>query len=629
MASDVVAEIRDRTDIVGLVAGYVPLKKAGRNFKGLCPFHQEKTPSFIVFPESGNFKCFGCGKGGDVFTFYKEVERVEFREALEELARRAGIELRSAPPPSPERDAHRQKLIELNELAATFYSTQLRTSPSESPASHLVESRGLSPEIIEQFQIGAAPDAWDKLAQFMAARGIDPDRALEVGLLTERQSGGYYDRFRNRLIFPIRDRDGHVVGFGGRAFGDEQPKYLNTPQTELFDKSNVLYGLDRARDDIRRVDQAVVVEGYMDVLAAHQFGYRNVVASMGTAIAEAQLGLLKRFTRNVVLALDADTAGQTAMVRALEALPTGESESAPVAGRDLIFFEKRLSVNINVLALPTGKDPDEMIRADPDSWPKVVTDAQPFLGFYIDRITADVDTADPRQKDAAVHRAAALLSLLPDGVEIRHYVEILAGKLRMADRQPIADAIRQARKRNSIVAPPLPSPPVPRQSRVEDHLVALILEYPSVLAQFAAELEPNELTDARNRELVILVAATATTGEPPAVPGDHLQMQRDHLASLLADRTPMNRIDVLREAQRTLEKLRHDQIKHSISELQIDIAAAERDNDQETVVLMLTVLNQLAAAKQSSPPRKSPVFEDSRDWKAARKSKIKLADTSS
>ena len=625
MAGDQVAEIRDRTDIVGLVSGYVPLKKTGRNFKGLCPFHQEKTPSFIVFPESGNFKCFGCGKGGDVFTFYKEIERVDFREALEELAKRAGVELKSTPPPSPERDAHRQRLIELNEMAATFYATQLRSGNAGAAGREMVKARQLSAEIVEAFQIGVAPEAWDTLTQFFAARGVDPDRAVEAGLLTERDTGGYYDRFRNRVMFPIRDREGHVVGFGGRAFGDDQPKYLNTPQTEIFDKSHLLYGLDRARDEIRKLDQAVVVEGYMDVLAAHQFGHQNVIASMGTAITESQLGLLKRYSKNVVLALDADTAGQAAMVRALESLPAGESESVPVAGRDLIYFEKRLSVNIKVLALPVGKDPDEMIRADSESWPGVVESAQPFLAFYIGQITTGVDLTDPRDKEVAVHRAAALLSLLPDGVERRHYVEILAGKLRMADRAPIADAIRKARQHNSIAVPPLPSPPVPRQSRVEDHLVALILEYPSVLAEFAAELDPNELTDARNRELALQVSAGHADGRQ-SEPDDHLQEQRLRLRAMLAGRSPMNRMDVMREAQRTLEKLRHDQIKHSISELQIDIAAAEREKDQETVQLMLTVLNRLAAEKRSTPPRKSPVFEDSRDWKGPRKSRIKVGE---
>jgi DNA primase len=624
MASDAVADVRDRTDIVNLVSDYVQLRKAGRNFKGLCPFHQEKTPSFIVFPDSGNFKCFGCGKGGDVFTFYKEVERVDFREALEELARRAGVELKSAPKPSPEREAHRLKLTELNELAATFYATQLKSGSAGVRGREMVKQRELSPEIVESFQIGVAPESWDALAQFFAARGVDPDRAVEAGLLTKRDGGGYYDRFRNRLMFPIRDRDGHVVGFGGRAFGDEQPKYLNTPQTELFDKSHILYGLDRARDDIRRADKAVVVEGYMDVLAAHQFGYRNVVASMGTAITESQLGLLKRYSKNVVLALDADTAGQAAMVRALEALPAGESGSAPVTARGLVFFEKRLSVNISVLALPNGKDPDEMIRAEPERWPAVVSEAQPFLAFYIDRIADGVDFSDPRAKTAAVHRAAALLSLIPDGVELRHYVEVLANRLRMADRQPIAEAIRQARKSNSVSAPSLPSPPVPRQSRVEDHLTALILAYPAVLADFAAELNPNEFTDARNREIVVRIAAGHE--DPLAGAEDHLESHRDYLASILAGREVMNRPDVIREAQRTLEKLRQDQIRHSIADLQVDIAAAERENDAATIRLLLTALGGLAVEKRSTSPRKSPVFADLRTPKTQRTSKFKIAE---
>jgi DNA primase len=425
-------------------------------------------------------------------------------------------------------------------------------------------------------------------------------------------------------MFPIRDRDGNCVGFGGRAVGDEQPKYLNSPQTEIFDKSALLYALDRSRDDIRRADKAVVVEGYMDVLAAHQHGYRNVVASMGTAITESQLALLKRYSKNVVLALDADAAGQNAMVRALESLPSAEHDAAPVAGRDLIYFEKRLSVNISILSLPSGKDPDEMIRADADAWEATVDNARPFLAFYLEQITAGVDTSDPRAKDEAVNRAATLLSLMPDGVELRHYVEVLGSRLRMADRRPISDAIRQARKRTTVAAPALPSPPVPRQSKVEDHLVALIVTYPTILDEFAIQLNPDELTDARNRELVLQVAAASAGGNPIATEDDQLHDYGERLTESLSGRAPMNPLEIRREAQRTLEKLRTDQIRHSISELQFDMASAEREKDRETVTLLLGVLNRLAAAKLATPPRKSPVFEDSRDWKskAVRKRKI-------
>jgi DNA primase len=246
MSRDAVSEIRERTDIIELVGGYTPLKKAGRSFKGLCPFHQEKTPSFVVFPDSQNFHCFGCGKGGDIFTVYMEIERVDFREALRELARRAGVELDSTPGVGPEKDERREKLLAAIDLAATFYHDQLVRNPAGEPGRRLAQDRGLDQATIERFRLGFAPDRWDALLSVLKSRGVEQEIAVEAGLAQERDGGGAYDRFRNRFMFPIADREGRIVGFGARALGDAQPKYLNSPQTPLFDKSSLLYGLHLA-----------------------------------------------------------------------------------------------------------------------------------------------------------------------------------------------------------------------------------------------------------------------------------------------------------------------------------------------------------------------------------------------
>ncbi len=288
MARDAVAEVRERTDIVDLISNYVQLKRTGRSFKGLCPFHQEKTPSFVVFPDTQNFHCFGCGKGGDAFTFYMGVEHVEFREALQELARRAGVQLEAIPTVAPEVDAHRQRLLDLNAQAANFFANILKQSEAGAPGRQVVAQRGVNQEMIERFQLGYALDRFDALRRFFASRNVPLDVAAEAGLLSKRDDGSYYDRFRGRLMFPIRDRDGQIVGFGGRILGDGQPKYLNSPQSPIFDKSSLLYGLDLAKDEIRRRDHVVIVEGYMDAIAAHQFGHANVVAQMGTALTESQ-----------------------------------------------------------------------------------------------------------------------------------------------------------------------------------------------------------------------------------------------------------------------------------------------------------------------------------------------------
>ncbi|MDP9363341.1 MAG: DNA primase, partial [Chloroflexota bacterium] len=426
MARDPVAEVRERTDIVELVGSYVQLKRAGRSYKGLCPFHQEKTPSFVVFPDSGNFHCFGCGKGGDAFTFYQQVEHVEFREALQELARRAGVELASAPTAAPEVDAHRQRLIELNELAAAFYANILTNSEAGAPGRAAAAQRGLSPEIVARFGLGYALDRWDALLRYFSQRGIDPALAHEAGLLQERDSGGYYDRFRGRFMFPIRSREGRVVGFGARVVGEGQPKYLNSPQSAIFDKSALVYGLDLAKDEARKRDQIVVVEGYMDAIAAHQFGHANVVAAMGTAFTEAQVGLVKRLSKHIVLALDADAAGQMATLRSLETMQNAlDADAVPVPdAQGIVRFERKLNAEIAIVRLPDGKDPDELIRKAPEAWPEVVAAAQPFLDFYLDAVTTGVDRTDARAKAEAVKRAAPVLEQVADRVVQSHYVNL-------------------------------------------------------------------------------------------------------------------------------------------------------------------------------------------------------------
>jgi DNA primase len=417
-------------------------------------------------------------------------------------------------------------------------------------------------------------------------------------------------------MFPIRDREGHVVGFGARAFGDEMPKYLNSPQTAIFDKSHLLYGLDRARDEIRRLDQVVIVEGYMDVLAAHQFGYANVVASMGTAVTESQLGLVKRLTRNVVLALDADSAGQNAMVRALEALPSTETEDTPVLGAGkLVQFERRLSVNIKVLAVPDGKDPDEYIRANAEHWPETVNSATPFLQFYIERISADIDLKDPRAKDVAVQRAAQLLSLLPDGVEMRHYVDILASRLRIADRDPILDAIRTARRSRSNTAGPV-SPVKRNQPRVgtEDYLIGLVLTYPDILRETAVSIDPDEILDSTNREVLF---ERIVEGVSSSDLGVVLADRETSLRSLVDDRVPMSRIDVQNEAARAIEKMRRERVSQLMDDLRLNIADAEREGDRESLRLWLDAMNDLTTQQRQMYPRKSSVFRDSRDKRNA------------
>lgn len=617
MARDAVGEIRDRTDIVDLITPYSKLRKAGRSFKGLCPFHQEKTPSFIVFPESGTFHCFGCGRGGDIFTFYMEAEKANFREALTELAKRAGVELDDRPPPSPERDAHRTRLVELNELAATFYASQLKAGDEGKPGRDLLVKRQINGEMVEAFQLGFAPDAWDTLAKYLAARGIDPEMGVQAGLISERQSGGHYDRFRGRLLFPIRDRDGAVLGFGGRAMGDEQPKYLNTSQSAIFDKSGLLYGLDRAAEAIRKEDQVVLVEGYMDVIAAHQHGYRNVVATMGTAVTERQLGVVKRLSQRVVMALDADAAGQMATLRTIESIGEAADDEEVVADpAGMIRFERRLKTDISIVELPSGKDPDELIRSAPETWPEVVKSARPFLEFFITRVADGVDSADPKAKSAAVARIAPLLRLVPDRIVQSHYVDLTAGLLQIADRRLVLQHVRPA-------APvPAGRPGTERGqagARVdaEENLMALLLTHRGILDAFALTVSPMELRDARHRQLLELLraeeAASQSLDSLLAGVDRAISDRAETLLESSATRPPMVAVQVVKEAQRTLDTLRRERQELLTRSLQAEIETAQREGDAETLDVLLPRFTALADAHRALYPPRSPYFRDARD----------------
>jgi len=623
MAHDAVAEIRDRIDIVDLVQTYVPsLKRTGRSFKGLCPFHQEKTPSFIVFPDSQNFHCFGCGKGGDIFTFYMGVENVEFREALQELAKRAGVTLSSAPAPNPGLDQHRQRLVEINELAQTFFANILRNSPQGEAGRKMAADRQLSPEMIDKFGLGFAPESWDNLLNFFAARDIPGELVAEAGLASERDSGGYYDRFRNRFMFPIRDRDGRTVGFGGRAMGDAMPKYLNSPQTAIFDKSSLVYGLDLARDAIRKADEVVIVEGYMDVIAAHQFGYANVVGAMGTALTESQVAQIKRGSKRIVLALDADAAGQMATMRGLETMRDAlDAEEQPVPdAQGIIRFERKLNAEIAIVSLPEGKDPDELIRRRPDSWPEIVRTAKPFMDFALDTLTRDIDVTDARAKSAVVSRIAPLLQQLPDRIVQGHYIGLLARKLLLDERLVLAEVRRASvtgrtsASRRAVTEAEAPA--APRRRTNEDFLVALLLRHHELTFDIAARIPVEDIIDVRNRELVKVLAdpAIAELTAEQLIVGldDELADHAEALLGLLEGRPEQFPGNIQREASQVLENIGKERYTFLLRQLQANLVEATREKDVETIDLVKSQLAALAERHRQFYPAPSPYFQDSR-----------------
>ncbi len=454
MAVGVAAEVKSKLSIVDVVGESVQLRKAGTTLKGLCPFHGEKTPSFVVTPARETWHCFGCGEGGDIFSFVMKLENLNFPEALKRLAAKAGIEIDER---TSREDARKARQHEVLEQAVAFYHVVLTSSKTGATALEYLHGRGFTDETIEKFQLGWAPDGWDQMIKMLKSRrNVTEAELAEVGLTSQRQGGrGAYDKFRSRVIFPIRDVTGAAVGIGGRILpgGDGKgtgaeggapaaapaadghaPKYLNSPATGLFDKSRTLYLIERARAEMRRLDQAVLVEGYTDALMAHQAGFGNVVASLGTALTPAQVALIARYAREIVLAYDVDPAGQHAgSIGGAELFHLIGSLAAEDTGVEI--------TRVRVARLPEGKDPDEVIRDTPDLWRESIRTAQPIVEFLIDYYATAYDVRTPEGKRHAVAALVPLLREIRDPVVRDSYLQVLARRTGVEERV-LLEAIR-------------------------------------------------------------------------------------------------------------------------------------------------------------------------------------------
>src|SRR6476646_2324062 len=377
LAVGVAAEVKSRLSVVDVVGETVALKKAGTVYKGLCPFHGEKTPSFVVTPVRDSWHCFGCGLGGDIFSFVMQRDGVAFPEALRTLASKAGVEIDER---TKRDDAHKARLRNVLDSAIAFYHAVLTASNAGKPALDYLHGRGFTDATIEAYQLGWAPGGWDQLTRTLGAkRDVRPDELVEVGLASPRQGGrgGVYDKFRARVLFPIRDQNGHAVGLGGRLLEGDGPKYLNSPATPLFDKSRTLYLIDKAKGPIRKAGQAVIVEGYTDALMAHQAGFENVVASLGTPLTPHQVAVVTRYAKRIALAYDVDAAGEKAGTFGATALEE--------LIRQLASDDSGVELDdVRVVQLPAGKDPDEVVRDNPDEWREVVRTARPIVDHLID-----------------------------------------------------------------------------------------------------------------------------------------------------------------------------------------------------------------------------------------------------
>jgi len=492
--TSIIETIKAKIDVVEEVGLVVALQKAGKAFKGLCPFHNERSPSFYVFAETQTWHCFGCNEGGDIFTFVQKQQAMEFREALHYLAEKAGVPIEEESGGDPEElraaSAAKERLRKLNEDALLWFHQMLLRSKEAEEARAYVESRGISAETVLTFSLGYAPDRWDALSSYLLKQGYSERELVMGGLAREREhegqdgqdagemraGSGVYDYFRNRLIFPIRDNRGRVIGFGGRALGGGKPKYLNSPQTQLFEKNTVLYAIDMARDAIKQAGQVVIVEGYVDAIIAHQYGTKQTVACIGSAITEKHILQLKKLTRQVTLALDPDAAGSAATEQGIQEalrsfdrtivpvpLAAGSNERSeagrrnaqrgqggldgkggagswtsrkqkPQQPRGMIRLEEQVDAEINVLQLPPGEDPDEVIRRDYSTWLYAVTHPLPLVDYYFVVKTAGLDLREPSGKAEATRRLLPVIATLSDRIKRDAYMRKLATLIRADER---------------------------------------------------------------------------------------------------------------------------------------------------------------------------------------------------
>jgi len=429
-------EIKSKLDVVDIVSEKVRLQRAGRNYKANCPFHSEKTPSFIVDPGRQSWRCFGsCGVGGDVFSFVMKTENMEFPDALRMLAQRTGVELRGY-----KKNESRDSYFEINKIALDFYKDSLLTDEAHSARIYLT-SRGVDEGSIEDFGLGYSPRGRDSLKSHLLFHDVDLETAVECGLLNKFEDGTTRDFFWGRLMFPIFDRLGRPAGFGARSMDDSMPKYINTAATPVFDKRSTLYGFHMAREAIRDSDLGVIVEGYMDVIAAHEYGYKNVVASMGTALTVEQVRQLKNLASTFVLALDQDMAGQEATLRSLESAWQIFGDSSKRSSDPLFAGNP---TKINVVSLPEGKDPDEFIRSEGSDWELVVSDALPLMEYLIPVVSGRFDLDAPGGKGRVVESLAPILRLL-DPFDREKYIGMLAEQL-SASVGTVETALKQFRR---------------------------------------------------------------------------------------------------------------------------------------------------------------------------------------
>lgn len=592
MASSPIEEIKHKLDIADLISGYVRLQRAGVNFKALCPFHKEKTPSFFVSPARQTWHCFGCSQGGDHFSFVQKIENVEFIDALKLLAQKTGVELKYDEKAKAER-SERAKLLDICEVATRFFEKQLEASGKGKGIQEYLLGRGLRAETLKDFRVGFAPETGNTLYAFLRTQGYPSDDIEKAGLVlrasqrAQSESSGdthYRDRFRGRIMFPIFDHHGSVVGFTGRIFGREtsdfDPKYLNTPQSALFDKGKILFGFDRAKNAIREKGNVVLVEGQMDCVMAHQAGTANIVATSGTALTEYHLTTLKRLTDSVIFAFDMDRAGEDATRRGFE-----------------LALQHDLSVRI--VTLPQGKDPAELIANEEASWHESLERSTHVVEFFLERAAAQYGVASALGKKAIAKLVLPVVSRMANAVEQAHWVGELSRRLAIPE-----DALWQELKKTNRTfrapefasqgsAPAEPqeerSPGETRRNRLEEAILILALRFPETREKVAAfELLPRFSDDFSLLLPHIFENQAPTTETLALIESLQFKGERDDEIKYLVDNKA--------EIEFLCKELKKLILQEELQNLELKLGSAERGKNEDEVNSLVLKINEVSGA---------------------------------
>jgi len=585
MSSDV-EEIKNRIDIVDLVGEYIRLTKAGSNWKALCPFHNEKTPSFMVSEERKSFHCFGCSKGGDIFTFVMEMEGIGFREALEQLAQKAGITLKKREARDEKLESSKKKLFEILELATKWYEKNLWEGRGKEKILNYLHERGLNDGTIKKFRLGYAPDGWRNLLEFLLKKNYDIADISKTGILVEKDSAQkiqntqyeiqdtkYYDRFRDRIMFPIQDIMGRVVGFSARVApgGDEKTaKYINTSQTELYDKSKILYGLHLAKTEIKKRDEAILVEGNMDVIASHQAGFGNTIAVSGTALAPEQVKTIKRYTENLKIGFDMDVAGQEAAKRSIRICLGSE-------------------LDVKIILLDGGKDAADVIRENPKLWREAVERAESILDYYFKDAFSRYDAKSPVGKKKIARELLNVIKDVANPVEQAYWIRVLSEKLETGEKV-LSEVIRKVKseKKEAVSPEKQKTAGAGGQSVLTKRMIGIFAAFPK---ECRREIEKVSISDFQGEKEKKIISAIKEKRENASLEALKAVFPDYETEKFLDEAVfeaevefgDLSGLDPAEELKKSLKRLKSENMKRKIVGIAQDIKAAEKSGDRKKV----------------------------------------------